>query len=311
MAPTIVTFANNKGGVGKTSLGTALVAAAAERGQRCLVVDLDKQGNAAPRFGLEKHDDANDKGASMLGAVLLNQPLRAVTVRPHIDVGPGGAHAKDLAGQLFMRSGAEGVGALAVLRDKIREFAADRYDLVVIDTPVDTTIMTAALIAADWLVLPTKVDLDSTESMAEVAELFNGVRAKGLSNVELAGVVLFGVDPTATRLEAEMREYVNALLGGTGACFARTIRHSQVSSSGMRELGLSASEYASQAAAQEPWYKRRGKQRDPEAHVFASKGATANLAADYEALMGEILDRIGMLAATTTSEPDTAEQAVG
>lgn len=286
MKSTLV-FANQKGGVGKTSLAAATAASAAQIGVRTLAVDLDKQGNLASRFGVVETDD----GKALFAAVTMEEkPVVVRDVRPGLDVLPGGRFSESLGDVLRSRTSKSGPRALRVVSDTLAT-VGDDYDLVVIDTPVDRTAIEAALMAATHLVIPTRADDDSTNGFVWLAEVFAETRAQGLSSCELAGVAVFDVDSAAKRVRAEVRQYVQEVLGGAAPVFESTIRHSTASAIGMRQLGLLPNEYADAAAGQEPWYKRRKESEDP---VYASATASRALADDYAGLTREILEAVGV-----------------
>jgi len=88
----LLLFANAKGGSGKTTLSLATAGEAEARGLRCLVIDLDVQGNATEH--LIGTDDplrpAGDGGRAIYRTIMDGDPLQVVSVRPRLDLVPAG-----------------------------------------------------------------------------------------------------------------------------------------------------------------------------------------------------------------------------
>jgi cellulose biosynthesis protein BcsQ len=202
---------------------------------------------------------------------------------------PGGECLHDLAGALYARRQRQPGAAATALANSLGAIAGD-YDMVFLDCPPGQDVLQeAALVAAGWALIPTKTDVSSRKGLREVATRFAAAR---VLNPELAllGVVLFGVNRSAKRIEAEARAAIEAELGGTAPVFRTTIRHVEASAFDVRERGQLVHELERAVLAAPKWYERRpGKHRgDPDVGEGALAGSAGALAGDYQALAEEI-----------------------
>lgn len=293
MLQRVIAFANGKGGVFKTSLATTFAGLSALGGYRVLLIDLDPQGNAGEDLGYE-----SDGGAALMRSLVLGEtPLepRLRQVRPGIDVIPGGEKLNDLAGLLVTRnlrgqnvSNLLASGLADLMERNLDEDGELPYDLVVIDCPPgEPSLQLLALCAARWLVIPTKADNASLKGMAQIATRLVEAREWNES-IELLGVVLCDILPSAKKLRRETEVKINSMLGGVAPLFTHVIRNS-VSAFAARGAGMLAHEYSASTGA-EPFYKALQEGRSP-----SSAGSAPALAGDYTLLSEELLLRIASL----------------
>lgn len=147
-----VTVGNQKGGAGKTTATANLAAVAGESGLRVLAVDADPQGQLTESFG------ATARPGQTLGELLdLSLPVRPSfddvylhAVAPNVDLLPAEVRPLEHAER---EMDSDALGGLTVLRDVLRT-VAERYDLVLIDTPPRlTSLTTGPLVASDAALL--------------------------------------------------------------------------------------------------------------------------------------------------------------
>ena len=155
-----IAVANQKGGTAKTTTVVTLGHGLALAGLRVLLVDTDVQGHVAKALGLEK-----GPGVRRLvdRAQFGDTPLLLVTARRRMDILPSDKSTavakRALVGMNFREQ---------VLRDTLAELA-DVYDVAVIDcAPSVDVLHVAALVAADWLVVPSKLDYLAVDGVSEV-----------------------------------------------------------------------------------------------------------------------------------------------
>ena len=297
---------NGKGGVGKTSITTNLGALVAAAGYRVLVVDLDPQGNAGRDLGVTDTPD-DDQGSALFAAVATGVPLRPVaSVRERLDLVCGGERIEEMVGALDARANRAGAATVATaVRDALAPTAAD-YDLIVIDCPPGgQKLQRMALTAAQYALIPTKSDAASLDGLVKVAHLFADVTATSNPHLSLLGVALFGIGPSAKRIAREARDTVARDLGDPDLVFEATIRHAEGAAVAARNRGRLMHELEEALPGERKAYFEQlrrnagGKHRaDKPAPRIAASSAT--LAADYQALAAEVLDRIAARAGATS-----------
>jgi len=282
-----VAFAQGKGGVGKTTCTTNVAGLAALiPGIRVLVVDLDPQGNVARDLGYEP-----DSGERLHDALLTsNTPLPILkNVRDSLDVVPGGPHVGFLP-DYFAARARQGVGGFAEALRAGLERIADQYDLILIDTPPgDRVIVDGVFSVVRSIVIPTRSDDASIDGVERIAERFVHVRESN-PQLTLAGVVLFAVGASATRLEERVRTTLEAMLDGAAPVFNSRIREQSGAAADARRHGMLVHELEANAPSQAERMKalKEGKSSVPKFHARNTSG----LATDFESLTSEILQRV-------------------
>lgn len=286
----VLAVANDKGGVGKTSITANLAALYAAAGYRVLAVDLNRQANLSDDLGY-RGTAIDDQGSGLLMALIAGQPLQPVEApgRPGLDVVPGGVRLHDLTAVMTGRVQTEGAAWQRALA-RVLAPVAGAYDLVLIDTPPENTLLIdLALGAARWLLMPTRTDAGGLVGMQLLAERFTVARRVN-APLGLLGVVLFGTSRTARAIHASVREQVEAAFGlPSSPMLTAMIGHSERIANQSRARGRVAHELESDAASQPAWWEslRRGERVQGRIPPTAS-----NVAEDYRRLAAEVLDRL-------------------
>jgi chromosome partitioning protein len=224
----ITTVVNQKGGVGKTTTAVNLTACLATRGYRCLLVDLDPQGNATSGLGVEKHTLEH----SVYDLLLREMPATEIVRRdviPNLDLIPANI---DLSG-----AEVELVSAMSRefrLRQGITDLASD-YDWVCIDSPPSLSLLTLnGLAAADRALVPIQCEYYALEGIAQLQKTLRLVQKHLNPRLELGGVLLTLYDPRTNlsqQVAAEVRNHFRDLVYQT--VIPRNIRLSEAPSHGM------------------------------------------------------------------------------
>jgi chromosome partitioning protein len=202
----ILTIANQKGGVGKTTTAVNLAACLGALKRRVLLVDLDPQANATSGFGVEKRPGASAYRV-LLGDGLLADKILA-TACEGVDLVPS---EMDLCGaEIELSRVDDHLHRLARSLEPIR--SQNRYDLIVIDCPPSLGILTLnAFAAAEVLIVPLQCEYYSLEGIATIHRLLDQLRDSGTNpGLKLLGVVMTMFDGR-TRLcqqvVAEVRQH--------------------------------------------------------------------------------------------------------
>lgn len=291
-----VLVANQKGGVGKTSVVTAVAGLAARPDRRVLVVDADPQGNATSSdLGVE-----GDRGRSLVTALQYGDAPQVITdVRPGLDLVAGGPYLAQV-GAITATASQTGTDVLANLRRALGEVCSQGgYTLVLIDSgPGDAPLLDALLGTVRYMIVPTRDDDASLSGVELLAGRYLRARQQG-ALVTLLGVVLFDSNPRATARNREVLTDVDALLeGSSAAAFETMIRSDRASAMDLRNAHVTPAELVEVISAQNrdrlAWL-RSGKHRrlddDTEGTRLWSRDPSA-LATDYQELTREVLSRI-------------------
>jgi len=180
----IITVANQKGGVGKTTTAINLSAGLANRGKRTLLIDLDPQANSTIAFF-----DSADVASSMFD--ILSDPkveMKNVikqTKDPLLYVGPGRLSLAKLeqvlAGQF---------DAPFKLKDALAPILKD-FDYIVLDTPPSLGILTVnAMVASTHLLVPIQAAYFAIEGTDDLLETYERIRARPNPALKVLGVVI-------------------------------------------------------------------------------------------------------------------------
>jgi chromosome partitioning protein len=221
----IYAFANQKGGVGKTTSAVNLAACLAEVGERALVIDLDPQANATS--GLGSRANGHSSYDLLDGAPLSS--LTTATAWPNLYVVPS---KQELAGAVVELS-RRGDGELYLAQSL--ETAREEFAFVFIDCPPSLGPLTVnALAASDRVFVPVQAEYYALEGLSQLLQSVELVRARLNPRLGLAGVLLTMVD-RRTRLSAEVEAEVRRHLGNLvfRTTIPRSVRLAEAPSHGL------------------------------------------------------------------------------
>lgn len=284
----VVAVVNGKGGVGKTTISANIGGMLASSGYRVLLVDMDPQGNLAEELGYT-HGAINDDGLALAQALAFSGGATPVDgVRENLDVLIGGPHLDMAAAGLTMKAQKDPTAAKLALASVLTPLA-DGYDLILIDCPPgQETLQQAALAAARWALIPVKTDASSRKGLRDVARRLDAV--VGLNpDLDLLGVVLFGVNRSAKRVSETARAAIAEDLGDEAPIFTTSIRHAEAAAQESRERGLLAFELEEAVLSAPKWWEVR---RDHVQHDGPRSRSAVGLAEDFQALGEEVIARI-------------------
>lgn len=202
----VLAIINQKGGVGKSTTAVNLSAALGENKKKCLVIDLDPQGNTTSGYGIEKEELEYD----VYDALLQDYPIEnliADTVEPNVFVIPA----------TIQLAGAEIELVSAMARESILKSILDpiknKFDYVFIDCPPSLGLLTInALVAADSLLIPIQCEFYALEGVTKLLESMKMVKARLNPDLDVFGVVMTMYDARTT-LSKQVVEEVTKYFG--------------------------------------------------------------------------------------------------
>jgi len=176
----VIAFANQKGGVAKTTTTLNLGVALAEKGNRVLAIDLDPQGNLTMSQGW--NPDEIDR--SMFDVLVHKLPIPEIVRTAEIDVA---VSSIDLAG-------AELALASMIGRERALEKALlpvkDSYDFILVDTPPSLGLLTInALVAANGVIVPVQCEYLSLRGLVQLENTLSMIRENLNPTVEIQGIL--------------------------------------------------------------------------------------------------------------------------
>jgi len=176
----VIVFANQKGGVAKTTTTLNLGVALHELGHRVLVIDLDPQGNLTMSQGM--NPDAIER--SMFDVLVHRIPISDVIKTVEVDVAVASI---DLAGAELALSAL--IGRERALEKALVE-VRDRYDYILIDTPPSLGLLTInAFVAADGVIVPVQCEYLSLRGLVQLENTLAMVRENLNTKVHVQGIV--------------------------------------------------------------------------------------------------------------------------
>ena len=202
----ILTLANQKGGVGKTTTAVNLAAFLGKKKKKVLVIDLDPQGNATSGLGIDKSELD-----STIYDVLVNEEPMADSIwessAANVSICPTNINLAGAEIELVNVMSREQVlkSALAPVKDD--------YDYIIIDCPPSLSILTInALTASDGIIIPIQGEYYALEGLTQLVDTINIVKKKLNKNLAILGVVLTMFD-RRTQLTRQVEEEVSNYFG--------------------------------------------------------------------------------------------------
>lgn len=185
----IITVANQKGGVGKTTTSVNLSSSLAEMKKRVLMVDLDPQGNATMGAGVDKYKLAHTSCEVLLGDCLLTEAI-IKNLEVGFDVLPANSDLTAAEVGLMKYSMRERRLGLALKSVK------PQYDYIIVDCPPSLNMLTLnALVAADGVLIPIQTEYYALEGLTALMSTIKQVQSHLNPGLRIEGFLRTMHDP--------------------------------------------------------------------------------------------------------------------
>jgi chromosome partitioning protein len=176
----VIAFANQKGGVAKTTSTLNLAVAFAEKGHRVLIIDLDPQGNLTMSQGL----NPDEIERSMYDVLVHRLPIENVIHRGEVDIA---VSSIDLAGAELALSGM--IGRERAL-EKALVSVREAYDFVLVDTPPSLGLLTInALVASSGVIVPVQCEYLSLRGLVQLENTLSMIRENLNPEIAIQGIL--------------------------------------------------------------------------------------------------------------------------
>jgi chromosome partitioning protein len=223
----VISIANQKGGVGKTTSAINLAASLAALEHPTLVIDIDPQANSTSGLGIDPKSTSNSVYDILVGGIQTNDALLSSDL-PFLDIIPSHINLVGAEIEMIDRQDRE-----KILHKAIEELRK-KYDFVIIDCPPSLGLLTInALTASDSVIIPVQCEYFALEGLGQLLNTIKIVRQHLNTFLEIEGVLLTMFD-NRTRLSSqvaqEVKKYFNDKVFNT--VISRNVRLAEAPSFG-------------------------------------------------------------------------------
>lgn len=223
----IISVANQKGGVGKTTTTVNLCTIIAKRGKKVLLIDADPQGNATSGLGVEKEIEISTYDI-LANDATIEQSLQDTAIK-NLKVCPSNINLAGAEVELVSMMSRE-----QRLKEKLDE-VKDRFDYILIDCPPSLGLITLnAFTASDSVLIPVQCEYYALEGLGQLLNTINLVKKHLNKNIQIEGALLTMYD-MRTNLSNQVVKEVKKYFGDKvfKTVIPRNVRLSEAPSYGM------------------------------------------------------------------------------
>lgn len=197
----VISIANQKGGVGKTTTAINLAASLAAIEHPTLIIDIDPQSNTTSGLGIEPKTVSNSIYEVMIGGIEMKDAVRE-TELPYLELVP--AHINLVGAEIEMVDRNERERILWKAVEQVK----DKYDFIIIDCPPSLGLLTInSLTSSDSVLIPVQCEYFALEGLGQLLNTIKIVRQHLNPDLEIEGVLLTMYD-TRTRLSNQVADEV-------------------------------------------------------------------------------------------------------
>lgn len=200
----IISVANRKGGVGKTTTTINIATALSAVNKKVLVIDFDPQGNATTSLGIEKKKGQPSSYNMLIGACQTKEAIVATNL-PRFDLIPSSPDLAAAEIELVDLPNRE-----YVLKHALKSLQQD-YDYILIDCPPSLNLITInALVGSNSVIVPLQCEFLALEGLADLIKNINAIKRNFNANLALQGIILtmFSKQNNLSKMiEADVRKY--------------------------------------------------------------------------------------------------------
>ena len=235
--PRILTIANQKGGVGKTTTAINLATALAAIGETVLLVDLDPQGNASTGLGISREERTLSTYDLLTGEATLDQ-ICIPTAVPRLSVAPS---TMDLLGLELEISTQK--DRIFKLKNALKNYSEkntdnDKFTYILIDCPPSLNLLTLnSMAAAQAVIVPLQCEFFALEGLSQLLQTVEKMRSAVNPELSIHGIVLTmydGRNNLANQVVNDVREVMGDKVYST--IIPRNVRISEAPSHGKPAL---------------------------------------------------------------------------
>ena len=200
----LIAFANQKGGVGKTTSAINISAYVANAGHNVLLVDIDPQGNASSGLGLDIHEQHKTIYEVLLGRISCSEAIMP-TKYPTLSVLPANVNLSGIEVDMLQMEERE-----YMLKNALTQIIS-RYDYIFIDCPPNLGILTVnALCAAKQVVITLQTEYYALEGLSQLMKIIHLIQKALNPELILDGIILTMYDQRtalAQHVASDIREH--------------------------------------------------------------------------------------------------------